>query len=306
MEQLLENLNKNYKNLRITSIENLKEKTINSIYFLDNKYILKIYNVDEEKQILASIKAQKIIHDNLGFAPDIILNNKGNLVSKFNEQLYCIQEYIKSEKSETDIVRNVASELYMIHNELKKLNKNEYKFEKKDKTYEEIKKEVLYNLEISNKQNIDKEVSKQLEVLLNRRLKYLEKYHSEYKPQIYQIIHGDVRLTNILTNNNKAYFIDFDFISNGDLLFEIGSAVMLISNYDLNKANKFLQIYNSLSETENYDKKLIFNNLMSYYVQSSFPIKLIGKIDNKALKEMMNGRIKCLDFCDNFLESERY
>lgn len=306
MEQLLENLNKNYKNLRITSIENLKEKTINSIYFLDNKYILKIYNVDEEKQILASIKAQKIIHDNLGFAPDIILNNKGNLVSKFNEQLYCIQEYIKSEKSETDIVRNVASELYMIHNELKKLNKNEYKFEKKDKTYEEIKKEVLYNLEILNKQNIDKEVSKQLEVLLNRRLKYLEKYHSEYKPQIYQIIHGDVRLTNILTNNNKAYFIDFDFISNGDLLFEIGSAVMLISNYDLNKANKFLQIYNSLSETENYDKKLIFNNLMSYYVQSSFPIKLIGKIDNKALKEMMNGRIKCLDFCDNFLESERY
>lgn len=306
MEQLLENLNKNYKNLRITSIENLKEKTINSIYFLDNKYILKIYNVDEEKQILASIKAQKIIHDNLGFAPDIILNNKGNLVSKFNEQLYCIQEYIKSEKSETDIVRNVASELYMIHNELKKLNKNEYKFEKKDKTYEEIKKEVLYNLEILNKQNIDKEVSKQLEVLLNRRLKYLEKYHSEYKPQIYQIIHGDVRLTNILTNNNKAYFIDFDFISNGDLLFEIGSAAMLISNYDLNKANKFLQIYNSLSETENYDKKLIFNNLMSYYVQSSFPIKLIGKIDNKALKEMMNGRIKCLDFCDNFLESERY
>ena len=140
MEQLLENLNKNYKNLRITSIENLKEKTINSIYFLDNKYILKIYNVDEEKQILASIKAQKIIHDNLGFAPDIILNNKGNLVSKFNGQLYCIQEYIKSEKSETDIVRNVASELYMIHNELKKLNKNEYKFEKKIKLMKKLKK----------------------------------------------------------------------------------------------------------------------------------------------------------------------
>lgn len=305
MEKLIENIKQNYKELKVTTMKKIKEKTINDIYLIDNKYVVKIYNIDEEKQILASIKTQKRVHDMLGIAPNIILNNEKQIVSKYDNQLYCIQDFVKSEESRIDIIEEVARELFKMHKEFKQFNQDEYKFEKKSKSFDDIKKEILYNFKILDEENVEKEVKNSLKILLSTRLKYLEKYHCEYKPQIYQVIHGDIRLSNIIPKNNKVYFIDFDFVSKGDLLFEIGSAAMLISNYDLRNANRFLQVYNSFSDLEKYDNNLIFTNLLSYYVQSSFPIRLLGKIENKALKEMIDGRINCLEFCNNFLESER-
>ena len=45
----------------------------------------------------------------------------------------------------------------------------------------------------------------------------------------------------------------------------------------------------------------IYQNLLAYYVQSDFPIKLINKVENDALIGFIENRIKCLDFCEKML-----
>ena len=47
-----------------------------------------------------------------------------------------------------------------------------------------------------------------------------------------------------------------------------------------------------------YKSEEIFKNLLSYYVQSDFPRKLINKVDNEVLIKFIDDRIRCLDFCE--------
>lgn len=303
MDELLENIKKNYKQINIDSVEKIKDKTINDIYFINNNYVLKIYNVDNESQVVKSIETQKIVHDSLKIAPDVLLNIHGKAVTEFQNKLYCIQELILEDDKKIDIVKKVAIELAAMHKEFRKLNREEYKFEKKSKNFNDIKDSIIKNIN-DVKNNLDEDLEESINALLDTRLKLLEKYQCEYKPEIYQVIHGDIRPSNVICQNNKAYFIDFDFISYGDFLFEIGSAAMLISNFNIDEANRFLDIYNNCINMNTFDKKQVFINLLSYYVQSSFPIRLIGKIENTALKQMINGRIDCLEFCNKILESE--
>ena len=79
---------------------------------------------------------------------------------------------------------------------------------------------------------------------------------------------------------------------------------MLIANFEPDEAKRFIKQYNLCAGLEKYDTNEIFTNLLSYYVQSNFPIRLIGKIDNKAIREIVEGRLNCLEFCNKVLESE--
>lgn len=72
---------------------------------------------------------------------------------------------------------------------------------------------------------------------------------------------------------------------------------MLISNFEMEKAKEFIKIYNLYLETK-YTEEEIFKNLLEYYVQSDFPIKLINKVENEALIGFIENRIKCLEFCE--------
>ena len=75
---------------------------------------------------------------------------------------------------------------------------------------------------------------------------------------------------------------------------------MLISNFEIEKAREFLNEYNSYLKIK-YTAEEVYSNLLSYYVQSDFPIKLINKIENRALIEFIENRIKCLEFCEEIL-----
>ena len=44
--------------------------------------------------------------------------------------------------------------------------------------------------------------------------------------------------------------------------------------------------------------KKYLKNLLAYYVQSDFPIKLIYKVDDDVLIKFIVDRIECLDFCE--------
>ena len=304
MKNLINNIEKNYADIKISSIKKIKEKSINDIFFINDKYVLKVFNVDNIKQVITSVKTQKVIHDTLKITPKVITNNLGVITTEYENKIYCIQEFIQNQTSSMDIIEKVASELYLMHEEFRKLDPKEYKFEKKEKNYCEIEKEITDSLQVICEKELDREDKNYFKELIEKRYRLLKKYKCEYKPKDYQIIHGDVRLSNIICRNDIAYFIDFDFTSYGDLLFEIGSAAMLIANFEPDEAKRFIEQYNSCAGLEKYDTNEIFTNLLSYYVQSNFPIRLIGKIDNKAIREIVEGRLNCLEFCNKVLESE--
>ena len=304
MKNLINNIEKNYADIKISSIKKIKEKSINDIFFINDKYVLKVFNVDNIKQVITSVKTQKVIHDTLKITPKVITNNLGVITTEYENKIYCIQEFIQNQTSSMDIIEKVASELYLMHEEFRKLDPKEYKFEKKEKNYCEIEKEITDSLQVICEKELDREDKNYFKELIEKRYRLLKKYKCEYKPKDYQIIHGDVRLSNIICRNDIAYFIDFDFTSYGDLLFEIGSAAMLIANFEPDEAKRFIKQYNSCAGLEKYNANEIFTNLLSYYVQSNFPIRLIGKIDNKAIREIVEGRLNCLEFCNKVLESE--
>ena len=64
---------------------------------------------------------------------------------------------------------------------------------------------------------------------------------------------------------------------------------MLISGFEIEKAKKFVKIYNSYLKYKNEE---IFKNLLAYYVQSDFQIKLINKVDNEVLIKFIDDRIR--------------
>lgn len=173
-------------------------------------------------------------------------------------------------------------------------NKKEYS----DSTF--IKENIEKTKNELEKIKTSQEVKSIFDKLLNKRKNLLEKYKCEYCPNEFQVIHRDIRPGNIIVNNNGIYFIDFDYVAYGDLLFEIGSASMLISDFMIERAKDFVNIYNSYLEKK-YKNEEIYKNLLAYYVQSDFPIKLINKVENDALIGFTENRIKCLDFCEKIL-----
>ena len=302
MIKLLKSIEENY-NILVEDDKFIKlgVTTINDIFVINNdtkKYIVKIYNVDNEKQIRNSLSTQKIIFESLKNTADVLLNKSGKLYTKYNNKFYAIQEFIETQdKNSIDIIEESAKNLYLLHKELKKLDPNLYENKKQFSNYFSIKENIDKSKKELKNVNLSKKVKNIYDKLLDKRMQLLLKYNCKYFPNEFQIIHRDIRPNNIIVNNSGIYFIDFDFVAYGDLLFEIGSAAMLISNFDIEEAEKFVKIYNSYLDKK-YNIEEIFKNLLAYYVQSDFPIKLIYKVDDDVLIKFIVDRIKCLDFCE--------
>lgn len=303
MKELLKNINYNY-NMNIENIHKLGITTINDIFVINSsskKYIVKIYNVDEEKQIKDSLVTQKKIYESLGIVADVIENKENELYTKYNNKFYAIQEYIEEQNDiKFNKIKETAKSLLFLHKKLREFDESTFKNKKEYKDYIAIKQNIEESRNILKKTKIEKEVKDLFNSLLNKRENILGKYKCEYNPKRCQVIHRDIRPSNIIVSNDKVYFIDFDYIAYGDLLFEIGSAAMLISNFEIKKAKEFIKMYNLYLERK-YTEKEIFKNLLEYYVQSDFPIKLINKVENEALMGFIENRIKCLEFCKKII-----
>lgn len=305
MIELLKSIKDNYDIFFDTNkIHKLGETTINDIFLIniDKKiYIVKIYNVDGEKQIRNSLYTQKKIYQSLKITADVLLNKNNELYTRYNDKFYAIQEYIEEQKNtKIDIIEETSKNLYFLHQELKKLDKTLYKNIKECSDSTSIKENIEKTKNELEEIKTSQEVKSIFDKLLNKRKNMLEKYKCKYCPNEFQVIHRDIRLGNIIVNNNGIYFIDFDYVAYGDLLFEIGSASMLISDFVIERAKNFVNIYNSYLERK-YKKEEIYMNLLAYYVQSNFPIKLINKVEDDALIGFIENRIKCLDFCEKIL-----
>ena len=147
MIELLNSINENYGiSIDINKIHKLGATTINDIFLItiDNKkYILKIYNVDKEKQVSNSLYTQKKIFQLLKITADFLLNKKNELYTRYNDKFYAIQEYIEEQKNtKIDIIEETSKNLYFLHQELKKLDKSLYKNKKEYSDSTSIKENI--------------------------------------------------------------------------------------------------------------------------------------------------------------------
>ena len=305
MIELVKNIKENYDMCIDTNkIYKFGTTTINDIFLVntDNKkYIVKIYNVDKEKQIKNSLYTQKNIFQSLKITADVLLNKNNELYTRYNDKFYAIQEFIEEQKNaKIDIIEEISNNLYFLHQEMKKLDKGLYENKKEYSDITSIKENIEKSKNELETLKTSQKVKNIFDKLLNKRKNLLEKYRCEYHPDKFQVIHRDIRPGNIIVNNNGIYFIDFDYVSYGDLLFEIGSASMLVSDFVIERAKDFVNVYNSHMKRK-YTYEEIYQNLLAYYVQSNFPIKLINKVEDDALIGFIESRIKCLDFCEKIL-----
>ena len=142
----------------------------------------------------------------------------------------------------------------------------------------------------------DRNFFKTLDELISLRVLSCVDYDIEYKPHELAVIHGDARPSNILKSKDKFVFIDFDYLCIGDLCFEIGSAAMLFSNYDISLAITFIETYLQVRQLSLtcYD---VIKGTLNYYVQSGYPIKLIDNVLDHSTDEIAKSRINAISFC---------
>lgn len=295
--EFLCNINKLYPELDILVIKEYGRSTINKLFVSEkSNIIIKLYS--EDYGINDSIYSQILAFES-DLAPQIYRNCNGKYISKFGSKQYIIQQFITSENYLLNDIDLLIDSLNDLHLRLR-MYKTKYQFAKKivNKSTGQIlqticddKKKILSQCSATYNTQFSK--------LLELRQKLCIQYNIMYNPLNYEIIHGDVRPSNILFHNNRIYFIDFDYVCLGDILFEIGSAAMLFSSYNIDGFRTFINKYLKITDLKlDYTVNNIVTNLLSYYVQSSFPIKLIGIIDDKALEKMVMERIKALEFCD--------
>lgn len=121
------NINDNY-NMNIKNIRKLGITTINDIFVINSsskKYIVKIYNVDEEKQIKSSLCTQKKIYESLGIVADVLKNKENELYTKYNNKFYAIQEYIEEQNDiKFDKINETAKSLSFLHKKLREFDES--------------------------------------------------------------------------------------------------------------------------------------------------------------------------------------
>lgn len=234
----------------------------------------------------------------VGISPKIFRNADGKYVSAYLDRTYVIQEYIAPDKTGLASLKieKLPMALAKLHQELEK---HETAFHLFDKTNGRSQKQIL--------QSIDKNISELSQVpanlalfdeLLRLRKKLCQKYGIHYFPEAIAMIHGDIKPENVILHNCRIYFIDFDYICKGDLLYEVGRAGMLFSGYDIKSCQRFIKEYFAiLGKDSIYGYRYVMENLLAYYVQSSFPIKLASTISKDALNTIIMERKKALEFC---------
>lgn len=304
MEDLfVRHINDNYPNCRIDSIKKFGRTTINDIFISDDYgKIVKLYNGAENTdnsamgQFFCSLK---------GIAPKVFLNVEGQCTSVYNHRKYVVQQYISKGKKKSKMLRmdELTLALVNLHQELTKTGANLYL---PDKTSGKSKQQIMQSID-QNMTELPRELSvyESFSELLQLRKMLCEKYNISYFPEAKAIIHGDIKPSNVIFHDRQVFFIDFDYICKGDLLYEVSRAAMLFSDYDVELSKCYIRKYfDYVGLSSLYTYRHVIENLMAYYVQSSFPIKLMDVVSEEALKEMIIERKRALVFCQRAIMTD--
>ncbi|MFJ7405873.1 MULTISPECIES: phosphotransferase [unclassified Lysinibacillus] len=286
----------------IVNFEKINSTSLNQLFKLQTSkktFILKIYN-DLYEELENTLKIQMEVYIQCKKTPYIYKNKNGQFVSDFQGGYFILQEYLVGEEYSVKpgILKVLAKDIAQLHfviNEISilSLKKKYYSME------ETIDKITFYEDKIAGNNNKDKLLLKLLEkrkhIILNNKI--------IYNDNNYCIVHGDLRPSNVIINNNhNLYFIDFDFAAIDDPSIELMRSSILFSNFNKDNTIDFFNTYkeNAPDYKLTYEESL--ENLLYYLLQSNFPISKKEILDEKYIQEIVEERFKLIEICEKWLK----
>ena len=281
-------------------ISTLNVKSVNRLYVLDtsdDRYLIKIYIPNFYEVLPISLKAQEFVYYDLGMAPQVVRNKNDQLYTNHNGVFFSLQKFVVGEPFQLmeDTLDFYLDGLNKLHGLLNCSFENCYSalppenYQKRDFLDQIATARNRYNL-----LNIRNDI---YEHLLNVRTQVVEKIPTvAYNLNCRNVIHGDLRPSNVLWNGNNIIFLDFDYIANDDLLYEISSSIAMLSNYDDKVCKLFWEKYIVKNGVEIGFKEL-YMHLLSYYVKSNFPLNIMCYEPKSQIDKISSERIKLLKFC---------
>ncbi|WP_176535308.1 phosphotransferase [Bacillus cereus] len=294
MFNLRENIENNY-HIKIKDLILLNVVSLNKVFLCtdinNKKYIIKLINTEVIKNTINSIKFQYMLNQKFNCTPELIFNNKNQLITFLNHKYsYFIQIHIEcisyNELKNIDVCRF----LKRLHVRLNSFNW--IKGERYSKKYGEICLDIenqyikLIKTEHINRNN--------KEILLKSRCILNDKLKKDYSPVNFAFIHGDFKPENLLLDFNGQFkVIDFDFAGYKDIDVEICRAAIVFSNFNNNLFFNFLNTY-----YENHDNLIqsCIYNYLQYIIASNFPFDIEDSIDSITLNNLLSERCKIIDF----------
>jgi len=277
----------------VNSCEESQVLSLNRIYLIssEDKYILKVYNPINCSSSESSAKIQDIL-SGYDMAPKVKSNVHGSVITKISNTNYMVEEYLENKicsdfHGEEDLLSSLFSrikKMYHIFDLMKgdiiqpnkssspDLNKkNNFVYDKNFTDYLDYKSSII------NEMNIPK-------------------IREEKK----QLIHGDLRIDNVIYTGKDFYFIDFDFCRKGSRINEILKFLIILSDFNIYKFKEYEKYFNNLFDTK--FKKYNIYYLLSYLLYSDFPANYLGLIDNLYILNIIQERKKLIDFCIKYLK----
>lgn len=293
-------IQKFYNIEQIKRVTKLNVKSINKLYILEtinNTYLIKYYIPKFHDLLSMSLGAQALVSDNLRMAPQIVCNKNNELYTNYENTFFSLQKFVNGENfllndSTLDTYLEAMSKMHELLNQA-------YSGHFTGGFSENYTRIELINKIVSTGDEYRKIKKKNCtyEQLLDVREKIVKEIPSiEYALDYTNVIHGDLRPSNVLWDGNNINFIDFDYISQDDLLYEISSSITLLSKFDINVCKKFWNKY-STKYNVGLTFKDLYMHLLSYYVKSNFPLSIMSYETQSQIDRMSLERLNMIDFC---------
>lgn len=171
-----------------------------------------------------------------------------------NKIKYIDEEFIESNKDINEIDKEkLANTTIFYITEMNKVNCKKIEKFTKWKNNSEFFKFQVENLK---KVLIDRKCN-----MLNENIKILDEFIIDLDDnRKLSLIHGDIHLNNMISNNNDIYFIDWEMATYGDIAYELAMYFILMQ-YNENEENKFI---NKLCENISVNKQNLMNDIKTY------------------------------------------
>lgn len=281
---------KSQYHMNASHVSKMSDPTINQLYKFEaneKPYILKLYTIDNINQVQRSAEAQNAVCQYERLSPAIVRDKNNSLAAQFCKCPCIVQEFWDQHPSRFDEVEKFCESILLLEKALSTLNRD--RFSAGD--------EYLTRLQLEERLNLN---SKQAQVSQNETLICLVDLRQKTileMPELfecrkrYQIVHRDIRPSNVLNTSEGYKYIDFDFVQVDDLCFELGSAALLFSE---NNPQKLRTIISKLSSMFGLSQGLLLSNTLKYYVDNSFPLKNVGKLNDEVITAMALSRIQLI------------
>ncbi|EST52176.1 hypothetical protein T458_24485 [Brevibacillus panacihumi W25] len=301
-DSILRYLSNNYPKISVNTIEKINVDSLNNVYKIksDQKYfILKFYKNITHSTLERVLKIQSNCSEH-NIAPSVLLNEENSFITVEENHMFTMQEYLEGEHPSTECNQHtlnaIAQHMHVMHVVSKNI---ELPNRKLSKNYEEIMNEIVNYQSYFHTRTSENIAINYISDLLDLRYRIIQKNKISFSPQHLSLTHGDLKPSNIIISHcegEKVKFIDFDYAGINDLWIEIGRAAVLLSNYDVKKMCYFLECYSFVSKAEFSIEKII-QQLLSYLIQSNFPIYIYDSIKIENLITVVKERIKLINFC---------